>query len=197
MSQVYDWPEDLAPSKFEIKLKTNRKSFASPLNGSTQDAYFPGAQWKVSMSFENKDDYESRLLESCIYQLESGGRIRIPDFGRSSSNRTGITVFGGGQVGGTLITQGWTPVTQKVLLRGDYIEIGDELKFVLADVDVDAAGRAAIKIAPWLRKNYPGGTNVIITRPCGYFKLPDDENGVQRSPGMVNAITLNLTESFY
>lgn len=197
MSQTYDWPEDLAPSTFDIKMKTNRKSFTSPLNGSTQDAYFPGAQWKITMSFENKDDYESRLLESCIYQLESGGRIRIPDFGRPGVNKTGISVFGGNQVGGNVITQGWPPNSPNLLLRGDYIEIGDELKFVLADVNSDAAGRAAIKIAPWLRRNYVGGTTVNVRYPCGYFKLPDDDNGVQRRPGMVNSISLNLIESFY
>ena len=197
MSQTYNWPEDLAPSKFDIKMKTSRKSFTSPFNGSTQEAYFPGAQWKITMSFDERDDYESRLLESCIYQLESGGRIRIPDFGRKGLDRSGISVFGPGQTGGILITQGWPPNTSSLLSRGDYLEVGDELKFVLEDASSDSAGRVAVKIAPWLRRSHPSGTTVNVRTPCGYFKLPDSDNGVQRSPGMSNAVSLNLIESFY
>lgn len=197
MAEVYNWPLDLAPSTFGIKLKTNKKGFTSPFNNSTQDAYYPGAQWKVTMTFTNQDDYEARLLETCLHQLELGGRLRVPDFGRPGVNRTGITVFGSGQTGATLVTQGWPVNTIKVMLRGDYFEVGDELKILLEDVNSDAAGRATFKFSPWLRNSYPSGTTVTVKNPCGYFKLPNDENGVERAPGFVNGVTVELLEAFY
>ena len=197
MGQVYEWPEGLTPSTFAIKLRSNTKQFSSPLNQSSQDAHFPGSSWQVTMSFEQLDDEESRDLESILFSLDSGGKVRIPDFGRSGTNRTGVTVFGNAQTGGSLVTQGWPPNVVNVLKKGEYLEVGQELKFVLENVSSDEAGRATIKISPWLRGSYASGQPVNVSSPCGYFKLDDKETGPERAPGMVSKFQLKLKESFY
>lgn len=197
MGQVYEWPEGLAPSTFSIKLRSNTKQFTSPFNQSSQDGHFPGSSWQITMTFEQLDDEESRDLESVLFSLDNGGKVRVPDFGRSGVNRTGIKVFGNAQTGGSLITQGWPPNVVNVLRKGEYLEVGEELKFVLEDVSSDAAGRATIKIAPWLRGSYVSGQAINVSTPCGYFKLDDKETGPERAPGMVNKFQLKLKESFY
>lgn len=197
MAQVYEWPEGLIPSTFSIKLRSNTKQFTSPFNQSTQDSHFPGSFWQITMSFEQLDDEESRDLESVLFALDSGGKIRIPDFGRAGTNRTGVKVFGNAQTGGSLVTQGWPPNVVNVMKKGEYLEVGQELKFVLENVSSDAAGRATIKISPWLRGSYVSGQDVNVVSPCGYFKLDEKETGPDRSPGMVNKFQLKLKESFY
>jgi hypothetical protein len=197
MAQTINWPVDLIPSTFSIKLRTNTKQFTSPFNKASQDAHFPGSSWQVTIGFDQLDDDEARELEAVLFSLDNGGRVRIPDFGRAATNRTGVLVFGNAQTGGSLVTQGWPPNVVNVLRKGEYLEVGDELKYVLEDVSSDAAGRATIKIAPWLRGSYASGQAVNVASPCGYFKIDETETGPDRSPGMVNKFQIKFRESFY
>ena len=191
-----EWPEDLVPSRFGIKLRSNKKEFTSPFNGSTQDAYFPGSYWVLTLAFQNLDDDESRELESVLHTLNTGGRVKIPDFGRLGVNYSGVKVLGNAQTGGVLVTQGW-PVNALVLKKGSYISVGDELKILRQDAYSTAAGQATLQVAPWLRGSYQTGQVVEVRRPCGYFKLDDQEVGPDREAGDVNNFQLKMKESFY
>lgn len=80
---ILDWPEHLRPSSMSWTLLSSGSMFESVFNKATQTVTFPGSKWKVSMTFQDLDDFDSRLLESIIVDLDGmGGRIRMGDFGR-------------------------------------------------------------------------------------------------------------------
>ncbi|MGL5525677.1 MAG: hypothetical protein ACRDCY_18170 [Aeromonas veronii] len=197
MAEIYEWPEELLPSKQSIRLKTNRKRWTSPFNGSTQNVNYPGSRWAIELEFESLDDYESRKLETLLYKLDNGGIVRVGDFGRAGTNQTGVRVFSDGQTGTTLVTQGWVPNQLICLEEGEYFEINGELKYITRTVGSDSAGRCTVEFAPMLRNSPQSGDPVEVRNPCGYFQLDQDEAGPNRMPAFNNAISLSLVEQFY
>lgn len=192
-----DWPAGILPSTFDWFLSSNGTSFTSPWNGQTQTVRYPGSAWEAQMTLSNLDDFESREVEVIIVQLDGmAGRIRLRDFGRFGSAPKGNPlVNGAGQTGTALVTDGWTP-SVKVLSRGDYITVNDELKMVTADITSNASGAATILFGPQLR-NSPGDNSVIeVANPYGIFRLQQGKNGVKRSPAFNNDFTLNFVEAF-
>jgi len=197
MAEIYEWPTNLLPSKCNLRLKSNKKQFTSPFNGSTQEVFYPGSRWMMDLTFDNLDDYEARELETILYQMDNGGAVKVPDFGRFGTNQTGIKVFSGGQTGNVLITSGWAPNQLDCVRKGEYFEVGGELKFILKTTSSDSAGRCAIEFAPMLRNSPQSGDPVEFQRPCGYFRLDQDENGPNRMPAFSNSFSVSLVETFY
>lgn len=80
-------------------------------------------------------------------------------------------VNGANQVGYNLITKGWVPSAEKVLKRGDWIQVIYRLHKVLDDVDADSGGNAVLAIYPPLRDSLADGTPIITTNTQGLFRL--------------------------
>ena len=146
---------------------------------------------------------KARRLEALIFSLDGqAGRVRLWDFGArlvSSPQpvRGAPVVTEALAMRKTLTSRGWTRST-KVLLAGDWIQIRDELKRVLADVTSDLSGGALIRVAPMLRGDYPSGTPLPVSRPSGVFMLRDDKAVTfQRSPGVFTDVSLSFVEAFY
>lgn len=193
-----DWPVNiLRPASMDWTLKDNGSIFQSKFNGSTQTVTYPGSMWKCELVFQDLDDYQSRYLETLIFQMGRSGTIRIPDFGRYGRPPVGAPVVdGANQTGFSLNTRGWIP-NRVVFHRGDYISVGDELKMVLDDVRSGADGKCPIPLAPMLRKSPADGTVIEVANPRGVFRLDKDENGVGRKPAFANDFNLSFVESFY
>lgn len=191
------WPDDLRPTTFKMYLASNGSSFKSPWNGATQTVGFPGSAWEVNMELSNQDDYEARAIEAILFELDGmSGRILLRDYGRTPPPVKGRpVVYGAGQTGIYLATAGWTPST-KVLSKGDYITVNNELKYVLEDCYSVADGRATIKFAPKLRNTPASNAEIEVARPYGIFRLTDNKNGVDRKSGINNDFSLSFTEVF-
>ncbi|UGO51430.1 hypothetical protein QJV44_gp16 [Serratia phage vB_SmaS_Tlacuache] len=198
-----DWPVNiLRPASMDWTLKDNGSIFQSKFNGSTQTVTYPGSMWKCELVFQDLDDYQSRYLETLIFQMGRSGTIRIPDFGRYgrppvSNGPNGKPKTVGPTQEGFKLHSGWWLPHRVVLHRGDYISVQDELKMVLDDVRSDASGEAIIPIAPMLRKTPPEGAEIEVANPRGVFRLDKDENGVGRKPAFANDFNLSFVESFY
>lgn len=197
MATALEWPQGILPTSMDFRLKSNGNSFTSPWNGQTQAVRYPGSSWRINMSLENLDDYESRYLEALIVQLDGiAGTVKLWDFGRAPATVKGSPkVNGGGQMGTNLATNGWTP-SVKVLSRGDYITVNNEMKMVLTDVNSNASGVATIPIGPQLRQSPPSGVAIEVTRPYGIFRLAQDENGTSRTSGINSNFSLSFVEAF-
>lgn len=191
------WPSGVLPASFDWTLVSNGSSFTSPWNGQSQTVRYPGSAWKASLTLSNLDDLESREIEALIFELDGmSGRIKLWDMGRFPGTTKGAPkVNGANQTGSTLNSNGWTPNVQ-ILTRGSYITVNDEMKMVLQDVTSNAQGLAAIPIAPMLRQSPPNAVVIEVANPYAIFRLEKNENGVKRSPGFNNDITLNFVESF-
>ncbi|MGN4933577.1 hypothetical protein ACTFBW_06405 [Aeromonas rivipollensis] len=203
MAEVIDWPVDLIPGEMGLGLEGMTRTFESPWTGSTQTAETPGAKVVMQLSFKGLPVDKARRLEALIFSLHGqAGRVRLWDFGArlvSSPQpvRGAPVVTEALAMRKSLTSRGWTPGT-KVLQVGDWIQIGDELKRVLADVTSDLSGSALIRVAPMLRNNYPSGTPLLVSRPSGVFMLNGDKAVTfQRSPGVFTDVSLSFVESFY
>jgi len=203
MAEVLEWPVDLIPGEMNLGLESMTRSFESPWTGSTQTAETPGSKVVMQVTFKALPVDKARRLEALIFSLDGqAGRVRLWDFGArlvgSPQPVQGAPVVTEALAMRKLLTsRGWTPST-KVLKVGDWIQIGDELKRVLADVTSDLSGGALIRVAPMLRGNYPSGTPLSVSRPSGVFMLQGDKAvSFQRSPGVFTDVTLSFVESFY
>jgi len=203
MAEVIDWPVDLIPGEMGLGLEGMTRTFESPWTGSTQTAETPGAKVVMQLSFKGLPVDKARRLEALIFSLHGqAGRVRLWDFGArlvSSPQpvRGAPVVTEALAMRKSLTSRGWTPGT-KVLQVGDWIQIGDELKRVLADVTSDLSGSALIRVAPMLRNNYPSGTPLLVSRPSGVFMLNGDKAVTfQRSPGVFTDVSLSFVECFY
>lgn len=192
-----DWPSQIRPSQQTFKLVSNGAVFTSPFTASSQTVRYPGSRWQTTMTFENLDDTESRLLEVMLARLDGmAGRVRLFDFGREPATLRGNPlVNGAGQSGDSVNTDGWTPNTL-VLRAGDYIQVGTELKMVLSNTSSNASGQAAIEIGPMLRYSPADNSQIIVTNPTGVFMQPQQENGWDRKPAMSNDFSLEFIEAF-
>lgn len=203
MAEVIDWPVDLIPGEMGLGLESMTRTFESPWTGSTQTAETPGSKVVMQLSFKGLPVDKARRLEALIFSLDGqAGRVRLWDFGarlisRPQPVRGAPVVTEGLAMRKVLTSRGWTPAT-KVLQVGDWIQIGDELKRVLADVTSDLSGSALIRIAPMLRADYPSGTPLSVSRPSGVFMLNGDKAVTfQRSPGVFTDVSLSFVECFY
>ncbi|MCJ7930971.1 hypothetical protein [Aeromonas sp. LsrichE-8G] len=203
MAEVIDWPVDLIPGEMSLGLESMTRSFESPWTGSVQTVETPGSKVVMQISFKGLPVDKARRLEALVFSLDGqAGRVRLWDFGArlvgSPQPVRGVPVVTEALAMRKMFTsRGWTPGT-KVLQVGDWIQIGDELKRVLADVTSDLSGGALIRVAPMLRGDYPSGTPLSVSRPSGVFMLRDDKAVTfQRSPGVFTDVSLSFVESFY
>ena len=81
----------------------------------------------------------------------------------------------------TLNTKGWDVSETGVLKKGDYIQIGTHLHFVLNDVDSDGSGEATIDIVPRLRETKADDTVIVTEDTQAVFRL--DDNSVTYTAG--------------
>lgn len=194
-----EWPIDIVrPSSVSWRLVSNTQRFTSKFNQATQTVRFPGSLWRASMTFSKLDDYEARAVESIIVTLDGGaGRIWMGDYGRWGRPEQGTPVVAGvNQTGFSLNTSGWTPNTI-VALRGDYFQIGNEMKLLTTDVVSTAAGLAVLNFGPMLRTSPANGTAINLRNPRAKFMLEEDENGPDRAPAFSNDFSLSFVEAYF
>lgn len=122
----------------------------------------------------------------------------IPTSSAEVSRPAGITVFGAGQTGNSLIVQGFDRNLTSRLAAGDYIQLGSgasaQLYTITANADSTELGRATLNIEPPLRTSPANEAVVTVTGARGVFRL--------NSPAMwdsdrssVHTISLSITEA--
>lgn len=87
-------------------------------------------------------------------------------------------VKGAGQVGFTLLTDGWAN-GQTVLKAGDFLQIGTALYRALQDVTSDGSGNATIEVFPRL-KAHADNSPLVLSSPVGLFRLSTISTVTQR-----------------
>lgn len=180
---VLDWPAILVPARATWGLQSNTETFTSPLNRSVQTVERPGARWKATLELPRMTADKRGQLEAFLVSLGGmAGRFRLWPHARPVS-AAGIalpvmpTVSAALSDFRVLPTQSW-PASTMVLLAGEYIEAGGELKMVTANVVSDGAGAAAIPVAPPFRKAPSVGAELVLNHPSTTMMLSSDEYSV-------------------
>lgn len=195
---ILTWPDELRPSSMDWGMEANTVAFTSPFNGASQTVGYPGDKWICSMVFNSLDDDEARELEALLFQLRGQqGRVYLRDYGRVPPAKLGSPVVSSAaQMGVLLLTRGWT-ASKKVLRKGDYISVGNELKMVMKDASSATDGSATIEISPPWRSAPAINTPVEVTNPRGVFRLAENKNAVSRKPAFDNGFKIDFVEHIY
>jgi hypothetical protein len=152
---------------------------SSPFTGQTQAQQWLGADmWSGTLTLPpltqgQADAWISALMEmrgmanafqigDPMKRVPSGSVSGVPVVDGS------ITVAAGGQ---TLYTKGWTASKFRLLLPGDYLQVGYRLHRVLDGVNSDSSGKAPINIWPSLREVPSDGESIVLSNPQGLFRL--------------------------
>lgn len=175
----------------------------SPFTLEEQAFKWPGEQWGMELTMP---PIKGRALAeewiSFMLQLEgSYGYVLMGD--PSAKNPEGVAsgtpqVDGINQTGNTLLTKGWTPNVTGILKRGDYLQLGTgtntRLHKVMADVNSDGSGNAALSIVPALR-NSPGNSDPIVVYDAkGLFRLTANDFAWSVEPGNIYRFRFNAVE---
>lgn len=87
------------------------------------------------------------------------------------------------QTGSAYFVKGLPASSSGLLLPGDWVDIGQELKRVTAQLDSDAAGRGYLQFSPPIRTSAADNAPVAVNSPFGRFILSSNDNGWQAVPG--------------
>jgi len=99
--------------------------------------------------------------------------------------------FAGAQV---LLTRGWPVSSWRLLMDGDYIQVGYRLHRVINPVNSDAAGKASIAIWPSLREAPANGQAIILSNPKGLFRLAQNKRSWSTDVNRYSSISFQIQE---
>lgn len=109
---------------------------------------------------------------------------------------TSAATSGATQTGGTLYTKGWPVSTSGLLLTGDWLEIGGELKQMTAPINSDAAGLAYMQFRPSLAGSPADNDPVVVYEPFGRFIYPAGVREIENQFGIYADCTMELEEVY-
>jgi hypothetical protein len=109
----------------------------------------------------------------------------------------GTPLINGANNGGSSVSiRGWTPNTNNVLVRGDWIQMPDNhLHMILSDENSDAGGIASFDIWPDLRSVFNDGQPVITTNAQGIFRLASNEQSWDIDEAITFGLQFNCIEA--
>jgi hypothetical protein len=177
---VVTLPHDIgSAASVEFSFSDAVAIVSSPFTGQTQAQQWPGADmWTGTVTLppltqNQADDWISFLMEcrGMANAFQIGDPMKRMPRGAVSGVPVvdgSVTVVAGGQ---TLLTRGWTASRFRLLVPGDYLQVGFRLHRVLDVVNSDANGKAAISIWPSLREVPTDGEAIVLNNPVGLFRL--------------------------
>ena len=186
----------------QFGLQSNTVATRSPFNDYITTAQRIGSFWVGSYTLApmKATNDDGKAWQAFLMKLDGmSGRFYAfdPDRRTPSGVATGTPVVSGaGQKGFQLQTSGWTVSQTNILKIGDYIEVNNELKMIVDNVNSDGSGNALITFAPELRSSPPDGESITVTSPKGIFMLTDASQVWSSDKSKVLSITLNFREAF-
>lgn len=107
---------------------------------------------------------------------------------------TTTATTGTAQNGSRLNLKGLPASTQGLLRAGDPVQIGNQINFVTASLDSNAAGLGVLQCAlPW-RQSPADNDPVIINKPMAKMLLAGDSIDWETGPGQFSPFTIELVE---
>lgn len=199
MPSFIDLPEELLKATaIAWTMEANHALVASPFSGFVQAQRGTMERWSFVMTIRKLTRQEAQIAQGFFLMLEGPlGLFRMHDpaqclpLGRAS----GVPKLSAAAASGarTISTDGWTANTPGVLKAGDWIQIGDQLTKVRADVNSSATGTATISIWPKVMVALADNTDVITRYPKGLFRFTSEAPAWEVVAGMKRNYELKLT----
>lgn len=177
MAIIYplNFPNLKSPKRVRLYSANTVGVARSPYTHKTQVQAFSGQSWlaDVTMPEMMREDAEAYNAFLLALQGQEGTFYLGDTLGRQPRGNAGGSpkVKGAGQVGNSIVTDGWAENVTGILLKGDYVQIGTGLHKMLNDADTNGSGEATLDL--WPRMAQPTTDNeTIVTENCvGIFRL--------------------------
>jgi|ERR1700739_1289024 len=188
------------PTSWQWGQRSNVMLHTSPLSGNVQSLELPGARWMLSLQYSNLIDPDRGQLEAFLTQLRGmANRATIFDIVRSTPQGTmrgTMTVTGAIAAGATGCTVSASGQGAKTLLRGDKLNIGGELKMIVADATADGSGNIVLTVEPPFRSAISNGASVAWQSPTALFLLTSNDWRAAVQQGAWSNYSLDFMEVF-
>ena len=176
----------------------------SPFTGQTQTQAWLGADlWGGTMTLPplcqaDADNWLCFLMElrGMTNALQLGDPLKPLPRGAVQGSVPVVRTAGGTMVAGgtTLYTAGWVHSKARVLLPGDYLQLGYRLHRNLDVVNSDASGYAAISVWPSLREAPANGEAVVLNKPRGLWRLANNKRTWSADISQLTRLSFSLME---
>jgi len=183
-------------------LQPNTQTFESPLNKTAQTYELPGAKWLFTATWANLSEADARIFKAWLAQLRGqAGRFYAGDLSHKTPSGCasgGVKAHAIAAAGATTLSTEWTLTsTSNVLLPGDYIQIGTEIKIITTAASTNGSALAILTFEPPLRTAVAINDAVTYSTPLAIFRLNDDkQDNFNFDPERRPSITLSATEVF-
>lgn len=162
------------PQEWTFGQTNNALVHTSPLSKQVQTVELPGARWACSMRYRNLTDVDRALLDAFLAQLRGhANRFTLYDFSKSvpsGTMRGSLTTSGSTAAGATsCVITGGGGQASTTLLAGDKLNIGGELKMVVANATANGSGVITVTVEPPFRGTIGNGVGVVWERPTALF----------------------------
>ncbi len=202
------------PAPKQVNLKTNDSAFTqrSPFVGSVGQVFtWPGSDyWSCEATLPRLVTANAAVWAGFL--AECRGMLNVFPFGPQNYQPQGRPqgsplVSGVNNAMATVLnTKGWKANALRVLLPGDYIQIGAtpnaagvagvcRLHRVVTRVDADANGNATIQVWPSLREATTDGETLILKNPVGLFRMAVNTGETLSDETRLTGITLKMVEA--
>ncbi|MFC6644135.1 hypothetical protein ACFQBQ_00720 [Granulicella cerasi] len=199
---VLAFPTSPAPKQIELTMNNVVAAPTNPFTGSTQQVLaWPGGDfWSAQIAMPKLTPQQiptwQGFLAECRGKLNTF-LIGDPSYKHPQGTVKGVPVVNGAQsaMATTLSTKGWTPNSYRLLLPGDYLQVGYRLHRVIDVVNSDANGDATISLWPSLREAVTDGQAIILNNPRGLFRMSDNKQSITIDETRYGALTLTVVEA--
>jgi hypothetical protein len=207
-ASILAFPTSPAPKQIELAMNDTNAMSRSPFTGSTRVQAWPGADWwDASIALPQLQAANAAVWSSFL--AECRGMLNTfllsdPAYSGPQGTVKGAPVVSGvnNAMATTLNTRGWTPSSFRLLLPGDYLQLGSiasgvpcRLFRVLDQVNSDANGNATITIWPSLREATTDGEAITFNKPAGLFRLAENRRSVLTDITKLSGISLKAIEA--
>lgn len=174
------------PNQMTVRMHSTAAGSESPFTGAEQIYVHPRQKWELSMQFPplRREHAEELIALFGMLNGREGSFIAGDTVSRKPRGvlpaSAAVVVAGAGQTGSTLAVSGLPVSTQKVLLPGDYLQLGTgattRLHKVLQTINTGPAGTGTLDIWPRLRYSPADGAPVVFYNPKGNWRLTSNVN---------------------
>jgi hypothetical protein len=201
-------PPPLTPGFRGIVLRMNDTvaEARSPFSGKSQVQIWPGADWwEAELELPPMMPNQTAAWQAWLAALQGKGAVfqigdpsrcepqnpvvssaPVCDNGGGTNNLTGAT---------NLVTAGWRVSQARILLPGDYLQIGYRLHLVLQPVSSDSGGAATINVWPSLREQPTDASAIGLHKAKGLFRLADNARQISVAVTRLSAVGFKCVEA--
>ena len=201
-ADILQLPAYPAPRQIQLDMVDLVATPRSPFTGSVvQSQAWPGGDWwEATITLPKMTADTVGAWRAFLAQCR--GSLNVFALRDSANKGIAADEIGTPAVSGvnaamsrTLNIKGFPAGAARLLLPGDYLQLGRRLHRVLEQVDADDNGNGTAAIWPSIREAAADGDTIIFDKPTGLFRIMDNRRSTLTDETLLTGITFKAIEA--